>query len=105
MSVVTNVILAFNVTEEMYEYGDVDVYPNMKTINAWLTEKVYGDFGKDVDEVAGGKKHLETKLYTAAFNYLNLDEFVSFIRGLKWNEPDNVQILVKEQGDDKFRFV
>ena len=106
MSNVTNVLLSFSVMEEKVQGWDSDSpYILMNTINAWLMERSYGAFGQDVDHVSGGHKHLETPLYAAGFNYFNLDDFLNMLRTLPWKEPENVQVFVQEQDEDKFRLI
>ncbi len=53
----------------------------------------------------GGDKMLEANLYVGAFNYLNLDEFLEHIRGLAWEEGDQVQAFVKKQEQDVFHVI
>jgi len=105
MSVVSNVIFSFHISEDSYEKGDNITYPNMEKINTWLQENKYGSFSVDADVISGGRKHLETPLFVAAFNYFNLDEFCAFVRSLKWEYPGCVQIFIEEQEDDKFRLI
>lgn len=60
----------------------------------------------DNDNV-GGTKCLENDLYIGAFNYLKLDEFILSMREVfKDVQTDHdVQLLVKEQDDCKWREV
>jgi hypothetical protein len=103
MSVVTNIVLSFSIMEESREHDTV--YLNIEKINKWLDDNSFGDFGKDLDEVSGGRKHLETPLFAAAFNYFRLSDFVDFLHSLDWVEPENVQIFVQEQDENKFKLV
>ena|SRR3989304_6316184 len=105
MSVVSNVIFSFSISEDSYEKEDDILYPNMEKINNWLEENNYGIFSVDVDVVSGGRKDLETPLFVAAFNYFSIDNFCNFIRSLKWEYPDFVQVFIQEQEDDKFRLI
>ena len=105
MSVVSNVIFSFSISEDSYEKEDDILYPNMEKINNWLEENNYGIFSVDVDVVSGGRKNRETPLFVAAFNYSSIDNFCNFIRSLKWEYPDFVQVFIQEQEDDKFRLI
>jgi len=105
MSVVSNVIFSFSISEYSYEKEEDDIYPNMEKINNWLQENSYGVFSVDVDAISGGKKHLETPLFVATFNYFNIKDFCNFVRSLKWECPDCVQVIIQEQEDDKFRLI
>ena len=53
----------------------------------------------------GGSKFLEAQLYVGAFNFLDLQGFLSHLRGLDWKEPGVVQVIVMEQEDDIFRII
>lgn len=94
MSVVSNVVFSFHISDDHI----------MEKINSWLQENDYGVFS-NVDIVSGGRKHLETPLFAAAFNYFNLENFCNFVRSLKWKHPNCVQIFIQEQEDDKFRLI
>lgn len=50
----------------------------------------------------GGTKFLECELLLGAFNYLNLDKLIAHLRTIQWTFPDNVQLIVKGQDDDRF---
>lgn len=100
MSVVSNIIFSFSILEESREHDTIFI--NVEKINDWLEENHFGNFGQDVDKVAGGKKHLETPIFVAAFNYFRLDEFLDFVRSLEWNEPQYVQVFIQGQDDEKF---
>ena len=102
MSDVTNVILSFSINENEVTEGQ---YGNMVKINEWLDNHGYGVFGQDADDVAGGNKHLETPLYVVAFNYFGSRAFADFVEFLNWNEPENVQLLIQEQNENKFMFL
>jgi hypothetical protein len=105
MSHVDNVILSFSILEDSIE---LDEWPIMDTINAWLRDHCGQEFGPDVCSVKaayGGCKVLETPLFIAAFNYLPEWEFIAFLHTLPWEHPDEVQVLVKRQHDDLFEIV
>ncbi len=103
MSLVTNIVFAFSIIEEN-DPGDEDKYLLVEKINQWLSERGYGEFG-DADQSNRGFKALEIPTYVGAFNFLMLDEFLEFIKALPWKEPENVQIFIKEQGDEKYRLL
>ena len=105
MSVVSNVIFSFSISEESYEKENDTIYPIMENINNWLQENKYGVFSVDADVISGGRKHLETPLFVAAFNHFRLEDFCNYVRSLKWEYPDCVQVIIQEQNDDKFRLI
>jgi len=105
MSNVTNVILSFSIIEEEYELQDFQHYKIMDKINQWLYDSKYGQFSKELTEYAGGNKVTETPIYIAAFNHFNIDAFVEFIKTLNWEEPEDVQIFIQTQDEDRFLII
>lgn len=60
----------------------------------------------------GGSKALECDLFVGAFNHLSLDDFLVHLADAiahhPWDwrdEPDSIQVFVKEQEDDTFRII
>jgi len=99
MSLVTNVVLSFSIGEEQ---KNEDTFILVGAINDWLVSQHGQRFGVDADRVAGGSKHLETPLYIAAFNYLFIEDFLRFVFSLPWEEPENVQVFIQGQDEDRF---
>ena len=97
MSYVTNTILTFNVLEDEKE--------RLVEVN-----KFFGDskgFVSCDDESLprgwyGGIKMLETNICIGSFNYLKVEELVDYLREIKWKKPQNVQLMLKNQSDEKF---
>jgi hypothetical protein len=105
MSRVTNLILAFSVGEDEdkcikainnYEYRNLKM--NLISI----------DFNKDMEKGIkwyGGTKFMEARIYMGAFNYLDIDDFRNYLRTMDWADRDLVQLIVKEQDEEKFRII
>lgn len=54
----------------------------------------------------GGTKYLECNILIGAYNYLDLEAFLMFLRKeVNWEAPDLVQLFVKEQEDMTFRLI
>src|SRR5262249_51788655 len=53
----------------------------------------------------GGTKYLEASLAQGAFNHLDLDALVAHLRTIEWPNPEDVQLLVREQEAGRFRIV
>lgn len=83
------------------ENGEENSYENIIKINEWLSTNGYCDIGDDIIE-SGGNKSLEQPVYVAAFNYFDLKKFSEFIKTLKWEYPEDVQIFYCCQDDSKF---
>jgi len=104
MSNVTSVILSFDALEEEDENGEKEFYWNMVRINAWLDARGYGYFG-DVNDCAGGRKALQKPVFIAAFDHFEVESFCEFLRSLRWERPENVQVLVQGENERKFRLI
>jgi len=50
----------------------------------------------------GGTKAMECDVYLAAFNYLPLAAVVRAMHATRWNEPEQVQLFVKDEDDRRF---
>lgn len=103
MSQVTNLILSFSVGEK----EEVMI----KEVNSFLS------FGKEINLVSmdfqgdakfrwyGGSKFLEANLYVGAFNNFDLEGFFNHLKKIKWDEPELVQLILKEEFDDRFKII
>ena len=106
MSYVTNVILHTS----LMEWGGWSSHSLLPRVNAFFEESGGGGLVA-VDDPAlptgwyGGNKFLEAQLYLGAFNYLILEEFIAHLRSLPWEAPESVQLIIKEENDDKFRVI
>lgn len=48
---------------------------------------------------------LETPLYVGAYNHFDLDGFISHLKMVKWDEPENVKVMVQGQHSEKFKII
>lgn len=103
MSQVTDVILTFGCSEADLD-DDSDV---LQRINKFF--EIIGHYDRFViptnNDWYGGSKVIADTLLIGAFNYFRLDEFVKYLRALPWQYPENLQLLVREEDDDKFHEV
>lgn len=54
----------------------------------------------------GGSKRMGANIFIGAFNYLNIEELIEFLRTtIKWESPESVQLFVKEEGDLEFSVI
>jgi hypothetical protein len=53
----------------------------------------------------GGGKALEAELAIGAENHLDLNAFIQHLRSMEWAYNDLVQLVVKEDDDDRFRII
>lgn len=90
MSHVTNIILKLPVLE-------VD---KIKDVNKYLEENKKGIF---TDRIIGdGHKVCEQPVWVGAFNYLDTQEFIEYIKDISFKYPNEVQIFVCDQHDETF---
>ncbi len=54
----------------------------------------------------GGDKYAEARIFIGAYNSLDLADFLSYLkRNVKWEFPDWVQLIVKEEIDFMFKII
>lgn len=51
----------------------------------------------------GGHKAATAIIWAGVANYLDLNAFVDHVAKVPWNEPDNVQLLLRDEDDPWFR--
>ena len=101
MSVVTNLLIA---------YGNEDDEKVLQQLSQYLHHEQPFRIVSVEDATLpkgwyGGSKHLETGLLIGAYNSLQLAELLAFMKTMEWAEPEDVQLIVKEQWDIKFRII
>lgn len=105
MSSVINLLLSFSTSED--EDARIVEVNNFR-YRGIETNLISVDFDKNNDTRTawyGGTKFLEACLYIGAFNHFDLDGFVQHLKQMPWEEPENVQVIVKDQWDEKFRII
>ena len=102
MSVVTNLLIAFSCGERENE------------VLAQLRHHTHRGQAFSIVSVKspalppgwyGGRKHLETGLLVGAYNHLDLAALLAFMQQMEWKDPEDVQLIVKEQNTFKFRVI
>ncbi len=98
MSRVTNVILTTNVGPS--HGGD----PEIDTVNTSLRNAITGPNGEfvEVSRHAGGAKHMEVRVYLAAFNHVDAEVILQAVHHVPWADIEMVQVFIKEQEDEVF---
>ena len=101
MSIVDNCILSFNILEDDERISEV---------NSFFISDIEKPFvSVDADFLPirwyGGNKFLETPLFIAAFNHFREADFVEHLKTINWREPEEVQLIIKRQYEDKFSIV
>ena len=102
MSVVTNVILSIGIRDALNK--------KITEINRFF-EQSGGRGLVSMDDPAlpegwyGGSKMLEAYLYVGAFNHLDLTGFYKHLQSLSWEQPESVQLIIREQEDFALRLI
>ena len=109
MSNVTNLMIYFSIFEdEISKEIEINSFFNngrqFKIISANFEEENDLENG-DKQRWYGGSKCLETPLFIGAFNHLDLDGLVTYLKQMEWEEPQDVQIILKGEEDSKFRIL
>jgi hypothetical protein len=95
MSWVTNIILSTSIL-------DAD---KSADLNAAIHRHYKDPFGALMvisRDDAGGDKELEATIYLAAFNGFDLDRFLVAIRAVLWDDPEELQLFIKDEDDEHF---
>ncbi|WP_027394089.1 hypothetical protein [Aquimarina latercula] len=53
----------------------------------------------------GGTKYMECNIFIGAYNYLNLEKLIDNLKSIEWEDPEDVQLIIKQQNDDHFRII
>lgn len=97
MSCVTNLIVTWHISENRDQ---------LKLINTYFydtNESIrLGLLHINGSNCFGGDKNLEHNIAIGAFNYLNLDLFIQYLKTLSWNRPESVRLHICEQEDEGF---
>ena len=110
MSVVTNLILTFSRNEdEIQRIKEVNFFrcdgESINLISADYLRKT-NLFGIDNRKNwYGGTKFLEAPLFIGALNHFNLSDFIDHLNDLDWEDKDRVQLIIKQEGDEKFKII
>ena len=98
MSRVTNVILTSHVGPQNRPDEEIS------SVNRFLQTNEGGGVGefKDVTSYAGGYKHMECRVYLAAFNHADTDVILKAVQQAPWRDREMVQVFMKEEEEELF---
>ena len=105
----TATVLVLCGLEENYPNGNddgadenfVEIPPPIEAIDSWLSEHEQHplqEFGDCIE----GYKSPGANLYGTVLNYGKINELLAFIKTQKWIAPQNVQVLTKDQEEERF---
>lgn len=109
MSYVTNVILS---TGTLFDEEEEKI---LQEVNKFFVDKDNPAYSKNgfvnVEDASlprgwyGGDKMLEASLFIGAFNYLNLEGLIEHLQSIQWEYPEDVQLIIKEDGESRFEII
>ncbi len=98
MSVVTNVVFSYSIGE--------DISDRTKDVNRYFAPLIGLVSCDNMDRAPrgwyGGTKMLETPLFIGSYNHLHLPDLLDHLRTIDWKYPEDVQLIVQEQDDNRF---
>lgn len=100
MSRVTNVILTWSIMEDDNVIGEINEV--VRQANDRGQRFVSCKDPSLPDGWYGGSKMLETNIAIAAFNYFGPSEVIDALTLVKWQEPENVRVMICDQDDLAF---
>lgn len=100
MSNVTNLILTGFCSEDSHQ--------GINKINEYLSSLGLAEGQMhQVDQHGSNSKVMECCVWVGAFNYLYIDPLIDFMKTMRehWDYPEQLQLMIREQDDDRFRIV
>jgi hypothetical protein len=95
LSSVDNYILLASVLDEIDS-------PPLNYVNDKLNHLTQGQFFQ-LNQHAGGPKHMEANIYAIATNHFPLSEMAKLVSVAPWAQPEAVSIAHKGEGDKAFK--
>lgn len=78
-------------------------------LDSWTVDKIHGYLNdhhdtmlNEISEYGGGNKVMQCFIHAGAFNYLDLEAFLNFLKTLPYEVRQLIQLLTSEEHDDKF---
>lgn len=99
MTDISNVILLTSIDDGAWMESD---HGNADILTDYLHKHYQSDTFAKVDEHGGGKKKMSCDIFMAAVDYLNKDELLERFWSIKWERPEQVQLLIKGAQDKRF---
>jgi hypothetical protein len=66
------------------------------------------DFDQDYQKRTawyGGSKYWKGHLHVGAINYLPLDEFITHLKTVLWNDTASVQLIIREEEEIRYKII
>ncbi len=98
MSHVTDIIL-ITFIEDGGKFGSQN--PNADKLIEYLEENHQRALNK-IDSAAGGDKSMQCDVFAGAINHLYIEKFLDHFKKIEWENPECVQLLIKDEHEDIF---
>lgn len=98
MSHLNDIILVTAIEEGASKENE---HPNVDLVNSYLQKEHHCALVR-VDQFAGGGKKIQSHVFMAAINHLNISEFVSHFYAVPWAYPESVQLMLKDEHEERF---
>ncbi len=103
MSWVTDILLIFSLEERYDDDGEeFERISALDNINAWLQTNGKGALDNLDEHVNSGGKAMGACIYGGAFNFLEVDDFITVVKAQSWRARENVQLLVQKPEEERF---
>ncbi len=100
MSHVTDIIIITRLEES--DYAE-DVYPNIEELSKYIKTEFSSSGFNIVSTFAGGNKAVQADIFMCAVNGMDIPKFLTKCKTIKWNDPDSIQILIKDEHWELFK--
>ena len=114
MSYVANVLIHFDETpEEDLVAGNIS-FEEVETRNKKIVKEIneffrpageYGFTDFYFSSAIPSSKGFEAHLLIGAINFFERDRFIEHLRKMKWQNPKRVQLMLKDQEDERFQMI
>lgn len=75
--------------------------PSVAKAQQWLADNKWPQL-VEISGHAGGNKAMQCEVWAAAINYFDIDAFAKVIASIEWESPEFVQLLVKDEHEERF---
>jgi hypothetical protein len=101
MSNVTDILLI--TANEDGGDGGADHSPNAEELSLFLVDQ-YGFKCelRRLDHLAGGNRRMQADVFGVSVNYCDTEAIIEKFMSIAWEYPESAQLLVKEEGEDRF---
>ena len=98
MSWITDVIICVGLVEQYDKsFNLLEKIEPIEEVRAWLEEKDFGGLAELSSYMGTDGKAPSSLVYGGSYNHLDVEAFKEFVFNREWNDPDSVQVLLKDQ--------